>query len=87
MNRLYKQLCSCNILANVFSLFLFFVCLCVFLRQMCPTHKETSDHLCFDAFFKCNIFISAMKKDMANVIFEEMMDVICKQNEMYITPK
>ncbi len=54
---------------------------------MCPTHKETSDHLCFDAFFKCNIFISAMKKDMANVIFEEMMDVICKQNEMYITPK
>ncbi len=54
---------------------------------MCPTHKEMSDHLCFDAFFKCNIFISAMKKDMANVIFEEMMDVICKQNEMYITPK
>jgi len=27
------------------------------------------------------------EKDMANVIFETMIDVICKQKEIYITPK
>lgn len=39
------------------------------------------------------IFLSAIylfqlyEKDMANVIFEAMIDVICKPEEIYITPK
>ncbi len=52
---------------------------------MYPTHKEISDPFCFDAFLSA-IYISAMKKDMAYVIFEAMIDVICKQHEIYITP-